>query len=168
MQITSSAFNRESAQVQYLLPSGTQWQRIRSNSVQERCHARAAFGNSIFKEWKGSRYTIYIYTPCTSDRPFMARRRWERRLYKKQSYDKRYRRCKDCSRAAKTYVFFIWVKRRYRSHMCYLEPLIFTPPSLYCFVDIFRINSGLFRRKNGTPSFKCAQQQKFHRECGGR
>ena len=106
MQITSSAFNRESAQVQYLLPSRTQWQRIRSNSVQERCHARAAFGNSIFKEWKGSRYTIYIYTPCTSDRPFMARRRWERRLYKKQSYDKRYRRCKDCSRAAKTYVFW--------------------------------------------------------------
>ena len=36
------------------------------------------------------------------------------------------------------------------------------------FVDIFRINSGLFRRKNGPPSFKCAQQQKFHRECGGK
>ena len=75
---------------------------------------------SIFKEWKGSRYTIYIYTPCTSDRPFMARRRWERRLYKKQSYDKRYRRCKDCSRAAKTYVF--WSESRGAIEAIYVLP----------------------------------------------
>ena len=65
MQITSSAFNRESAQVQYLLPSRTQWQRIRSNSVQERCHARAAFLFSRNERVLGIRFIFTLHVLLT-------------------------------------------------------------------------------------------------------